>query len=141
MHRPVFVDLETARMFVTQAMGDDLFVGEQGNLIATFLPTGVETGAERYDVYWGSRLRGAAGAIALRTGIPDLALADAKHLVNGGAPVGMTRAQIARTLLSGVSQSATRHRDITEGRMTDEFGPTLPNGVIYIRNMTEWHPA
>ena len=43
-----------------------------------------------------------------------------------------TRREIARTLLAAMAQSAVRHREITHGRITNEFGCYRPADIITV---------
>lgn len=132
VHRPLFVDLETGAIFaVRHPLGMLPFVAESGSLFEAFgrpLPQG-STPDSVHTLTITTRIKMLPCA-ALREGKPDLSLADAKDVAFHGAPVAMTSGQLTRTLLHAVRCSAQKHRRITEGRETDQFGPVLPTDVI-----------
>lgn len=132
-HRPVFIDTETGRVFVTRSMGGGCdFVAEDGNLFEAFgvsLPTDNEG---LFQVVYGSRIRMLPVAV-IRQAKPKLSMAEIKEATDTGSPIAMSRREIACTLLAAMGQAAIRHRDITEGRITNEFGYYKPADIVTVR--------
>lgn len=132
-YRPVFVDTETGRVFVTRSMGGGCdFVAEDGNLFEAFGLTLPESTDGLYQVVYGSRIRMMRIAI-IRQACPNLSVDAIRAAIHDGGAVTMTRREVARTLLAALAQSAMRHRDITNGRITNEFGCYTPADIITVR--------
>ncbi len=130
--RPVFVDLAIGSIYaVRHPDGMQPFVAASGNLFEAFgriLPKDAE--ADSILTFTMTSRIAILPCVALREGNPDISLADAKDIAFKGATVSMTPGQMARMLLHAVRCSAQKHKRITEGRETDEFGPVLPTAVI-----------
>jgi hypothetical protein len=130
--RPLFVDLGDGTIYaVRHQPGFTPFLAESGNVFAAFgrpLPQGT-TEDHLYTCMFTSRSPILLCA-ALRAGNPALSIAEGKTIASNGVPVEMTAGQLTRTLLHAVRCSAHKHREITEGRQTDRFGPVLPTQVV-----------
>ena len=132
-HRPVFVDTETGRVFVTRSMGGGCdFVAEDGNLFEAFGLTLPREAEGLFQVVYGSRVRMLPVAV-IRQAKPKLSMAEIKEATDSGSPIPMSAREIACTLLAAMAQSALRHRDITNGRITNEFGCYKPADIVTVR--------
>ncbi len=127
--RPLFVDVATGDLYVTRGKHETYrFLAPQGNLFEAF-SVPVPATEEMLDVIVDSRVK-ILPVAAVRTARPDLGIKEIKEAIDAKTPIAMSRRDLARTLIQAVAISATRHQEITAGRITGEFGCYRPNDVI-----------
>lgn len=127
--RPVFVDVATGDLFVTR--GNDLthrFLAPQGNLLQAFDVLLPEVDGP-FDVTLTSQVK-ILPVSAVRTARPDMTIGEIKTALDTKAAIPMSRRDLTRTYVQAIAISASRHQEITAGRITNEFGCYKPRDVI-----------